>query len=106
MWEQPWALHSSSGRIHEISILTSDSFSFSDGVEKLLLLIRSVFSPVDFTEEFERKTVYKRLTDSSVDDQEEIGRTGVSFRNFSDELEFEALPFLHPISSSELFRLL
>lgn len=31
--------------------------------------------------------------DSGVDDQEIIRRSGESYRSFSDELEFEALPF-------------
>ena len=36
---------------------------------------------------------YKRLPESIVDDEELIIRSGDNFRSFSDEVDFEALPF-------------
>lgn len=81
------------GRSLGIVLLKNESFIFSDSASKLLLLMRALFSPVDFSEEFERKVLYKRLMDSGVDDREEIRRSLESYRSFSDEVEFEALPF-------------
>lgn len=52
-------LFSSTDRRHGIALLKSDSFSFSDSANKLLLFIRGLFCHVDFNDEFERKVFIK-----------------------------------------------
>ncbi len=71
----------------------SDGCSFSDSLQQLLLIIRSVFSNGEALDFSSHVTDYKRLPESVVDDKELIIRFGDNFRSFTDEVDFEALPF-------------
>ncbi|WP_222864157.1 hypothetical protein [Treponema sp. Marseille-Q3903] len=71
----------------------SDGCSFSDSLQQLLLIIRSVFSNGDALDSSSHVADYKRLPESVVDDKELIIRSGDNFRSFIDEVDFEALPF-------------
>lgn len=71
----------------------SDGCSFSDFLQQLLLIIRSVFSNGDALDSSSHVADYKRLPESVVDDKELIIRSGDNFRSFIDEVDFEALPF-------------
>lgn len=71
----------------------SDGFSFSDSLQQLLLIIRSVFSSGDVLDSSSHIADYKRLPESVVDDEELVLCSGENFRSFTDEIDFEALPF-------------
>ena len=57
------------------------------------MIIRSVFSNGEALDFSSHVTDYKRLPESVVDDKELIIRFGDNFRSFTDEVDFEALPF-------------
>ena len=80
-------------RSNRMKVETSDGFSFSDSLQQLLLIIRSVFSSGDALDSSSHIADYKRLPESVVDDEELIIRSGDNFRSFTDEVDFEALPF-------------
>lgn len=80
-------------RSNRMKIEKYDDFSFSDSLQQLLLIIRSVFSGAGALDSSSHVADYKRLPESVVDDEELIIRSGDNFRNFTDEIEFEALPF-------------
>ena len=71
----------------------SDDFSFCDSLQQLLLLIRSAFSGAGALDSSSHVADYKRLPESFVDNEELIIRSGDNFRSFTDEVNFEALPF-------------
>lgn len=71
----------------------SDVFSFGDSLQQLLLIIRSVFSSGGALDSSSHIADYKRLPESVIDDEELIIRSGDNFRSFTDEVDFEALPF-------------
>ena len=64
-----------------------------DSLQQLLLIIRSVFSSGGALDSSSHLANYKRLPESVVDDEELIIRSGDNFRSFTDEIDFEALPF-------------
>ena len=74
-------------------ISASESFSFTDGVGKLLLIIRNCFSVSGNTESLSKVLDYKRMPESLVDDQEIITRCGDNFRSFTEDVELGALAF-------------
>ncbi|MCI7566531.1 MAG: hypothetical protein MST05_07505 [Treponema sp.] len=80
-------------RSNRIKFETSDGFSFGDSLQQLLLIIRSVFSSGGALDSSSHIADYKRLPEAIVDDEELIIRSGDNFRSFSDEVDFEALPF-------------
>ncbi|MBP5601186.1 MAG: hypothetical protein J6X78_00520 [Treponema sp.] len=80
-------------RSNRMNIEKSDGFSFSDSLQQLLLIIRSVFSSSDALDNFRHKANYKRMPESIIDDEEMVVRSGDNLRSFSDEIDFEALPF-------------
>jgi hypothetical protein len=71
----------------------SDGCSFSDSLQQLLLIIRSVFSGAGALDSSSHVADYKRLSESVIDNEELVIRSGDNFRSFTDEVEFEALPF-------------
>ena len=76
-----------------MKIENTDEFTFSDSLQQLLLIIRSVFSSNEILDSSSHIAEYKRLYESVVDDKELIIRFGDNFRSFTDEVDFEALPF-------------
>ena len=82
-----------SSRSNRMNVEYSDGFSFSDSLQQLLLIIRSVFSSGDALDSSSHIADYKRLPESVVVDEELIIRSGDNFRSFTDEIDFEALPF-------------
>ena len=80
-------------RSNRMKIEKNDDFSFSDSLQQLLLIIRSVFSSGGALDSSSHIADYKRLPESIVDDEELIIHFGDNFRSFIDEVEFEALPF-------------
>ncbi len=80
-------------RSNRMKFETSDGFSFGDSLQQLLLIIRSVFSSGGALDSSSHIADYKRLPESIVDDEELIIRSGDNFRSFTDEVDFEALPF-------------
>lgn len=81
-------------RSNRMKIEYSDGFSFSDSLQQLLLIIRSVFSTGGSLDSSSHIADYKRLPESVVDDEEFVIRSGDNFRSFTDEIDFEALPFV------------
>ena len=67
--------------------------SFADTAQKLLLLLRSVFSSSGLSESLIRKSDLKKSVTSSVESIEEVKRLGESYRSFEDQAEIEARPF-------------
>ncbi len=80
-------------RKNRMKIENPESFSLSDNLQHLLLIIRACFSSAESSEILRLNADYKRMPESHVDDEESIIRWGESFRNFTDEVEFEARPF-------------
>ena len=80
-------------RSNRMKIEKNDDFSFSDSLQQLLLIIRSMFSGAGIWDSSSHVADYKRLPKSVVDDKELIIRFGDNFRSFTDEVDFEALPF-------------
>lgn len=81
-------------RSNRMKIEYSDGFSFSDSLQQLLLIIRCVFSTGGALDSSSHIADYKKLPESVVDDEELVIRSGDNFRSFTDELDFEALPFV------------
>lgn len=80
-------------RSNRMRIEKSDGFSISDSMHQLLLIIRSVFSRSDTLDNFSHKANYKRMPESIIDYEEMVVRSGDNLRSFTDEIDFEALPF-------------
>ena len=80
-------------RSNRMKIEKNDDFSFSDSLQQLLLIIRSVLSGADALDSSSHVADYKRLPESFVDNEELVIRSGDNFRSFTDEVDFEALPF-------------
>ena len=76
-----------------MKIENTDEFTFSDSLQQLLLIIRSVFSSNEILDSSSHIAEYKRLYESVVDDEELIIHSGDNFRRFTDEVDFKALPF-------------
>lgn len=86
-------LNARNNRALGMKIEKSDGFNFTDSLQHLLLIFRSVFSSGGLSENLTNKTDYKRMPESLVDDEETVTRWGESFRGFSDEIEIQALSF-------------
>ena len=82
-----------SSRSNRMKIEYFDGFSFMDSLQQLLLIIRSVFSNGGALDSSTHIADYKRLPESVIDDEELVIRSGDNFRSFTDEIDFEALPF-------------
>lgn len=80
-------------RSNRMKIEKNDDFSFSDSLQQLLLIIRSVLSGADALDSSSHVADYKRLPESFVDNEELVIRSGDNSRSFTDEVDFEALPF-------------
>ena len=80
-------------RTNRMKIENTDGVSFGDSLQQLLLIIRSMFSGAGIWDSSSHVADYKRLPKSVVDDEELIIRSGDNFRRFTDEVDFEALPF-------------
>ena len=76
-----------------MKIENTDEFTFSDSLQQLLLIIRSMFSGAGIWDSSSHVADYKRLPKSVVDDEELIIHSGDNFRRFTDEVDFKALPF-------------
>ena len=74
-------------------ILKTENVGFRDTVQKLLLLLRNCFSTGDFTETITKKSDFKRLTESTLENEETIIRGGENYRTYTDEADIEAIPF-------------
>ncbi len=92
-FENSTSLTATSSRKARLKVVKSDSFSFLDSVEKLLLIIRSCFSYAGSSESLELRANYIRQPKSIVDDEEQITRWGDNFRNAVEVLDFSDLPF-------------
>ena len=73
-------------------ILKTEAVGFTDNVQKLLLILRSCFSIGSLSGSVSNKSTYKRLTESSVENQEVLLRHGDNFRAFTDEANIEDVP--------------
>ena len=80
-------------RILRKVILKTEAVGFYDSVQKLLLILRSCFSAGSLSESISNKSTYKRLTESSIENQEVLLRHGDNFRAFTDEANIEDVPF-------------
>lgn len=74
-------------------ILKSESVGITDRAQKLLLLLRSVFSSSVQADVLERKGLFKKSILSVVENNEELKRLGESYRSFEDAAIIEARPF-------------
>lgn len=74
-------------------ILKTEAVGFYDSVEKLLLILRSCFSNGCISESVGKKSAFKRLSESSVENEEAVIRYGESFRAFTDEAGVTDVPF-------------
>ena len=73
--------------------MKSETVSFADTAQKLLLLIRSVFSLSAATDTLLRRSDFQKSIFSSIENVEEVKRLGESYRSFADAAEIEARPF-------------
>lgn len=80
-------------RANRMKVGNSDGFSFADSIQHFLIILRSVYSDGGGTDSLLHQSDYKRLSESIVDDEGIVIRSGDNFRSFTDEVDFEALPF-------------
>ena len=73
-------------------ILKTEVVVFYDSVNKLLLILRSCFSSCSISESIGKMSAFKRLPESSVENEEAVIRYGESFRTFSDDIGVTDLP--------------
>ena len=74
-------------------IVTEEDISFLDSLHQLLLIIRSCFSFSGITDETSRISNYKKEILSTVENLENVERSGENYRSFEDSAELDALPF-------------
>ena len=74
-------------------ILKSETVSFADTAQKLLFLLRSVFSLSAATDTLLRRSDFQKSIFSSIENVEEVKRLGESYRSFADDAKIEAWPF-------------
>ena len=74
-------------------ILKSETVSFADTAQKLLFLLRSVFSLSAATDTLLRRSDFQKSIFSSIENVEEVKRLGESYRSFADAAEIQARPF-------------
>ena len=74
-------------------ILKTEAVGLTDNVQKLLLILRSCFSIGSLSGSVSNRSTYKRLTESSIENQEVLLRHGDNFRAFTDEANIEDVPF-------------
>ena len=73
-------------------ILKTEAVGFYDSVNKLLLILRSCLSSCGISESIGKMSAFKRLPESSVENEEAVIRYGESFRTFSDDIGVTDLP--------------
>lgn len=73
-------------------IMKSENIVFWDTVQKLLLILRNCFSTGEINEEINKQSVFKRLFESSVENEEAVLRYGESFRSFEDSVTIDEVP--------------
>ena len=76
-----------------LKISKQDEFSVSDFLKHLLLIIRHCFSAEEFSDISERKAVYHKILEITVNNEETVQRCGENFRSFEDEYSVVARPF-------------
>ena len=86
-------IQSQSQRACTKRISKEDSFSFTDSMQQLFLIIRSIFSISNPEDNHSKVLDYKREQQSFFDDEEIITRCGENYRSFTDEIDFMALSF-------------
>ncbi len=74
-------------------IVTEEDVSLLDSLHQLLLIIRSCFSVSGITDEASRIADYKKDIPSTVENLENVERSGENYRSFEDSAELDALPF-------------
>ena len=74
-------------------IITAEDVSFLDSLHQLLLIIRSCFSVSGITDEASRIANYKKEILSTLENLENVERSGDNYRSFEDSAELDALPF-------------
>ena len=87
------SLGSLTNRIGFFKFFRNENLSFSDSLQKLLLLLRSCFSGSALRDSTTRLADYKKEIDSTATNTESLTRYGESFRSFEDEAEIKAKPF-------------
>ena len=88
------ALSDLTSRVLGKVILKTENASVFDSVQKLLLILRSCFSSGGFTTSASKKSDFKRLSESLVENQESVIRFGENYRAFEDEAAIEDVPFV------------
>ncbi|SEQ77060.1 hypothetical protein SAMN04487977_11075 [Treponema bryantii] len=73
-------------------IMKSEDIVFLDTVQKLLLILRNCFSTSEVNEEINKQSIFKRLFESSVENEEAVLRYGESFRSFEDSVTIDEVP--------------
>lgn len=73
--------------------VNSDTLSLTDAAQKLLLLLRSVFSLSVLSESVSRKSVLKKSISSAVENVEQVKRLWEISRSFEDNIVIEARSF-------------
>ena len=86
-------LQAQSQRSCTTRINQEDSFSFTDSMQQLFLIIRNCFSTSSPQDNHSKVLDYKRFQESIVDDEEIITRCGENYRSFTDEIDLEAFSF-------------
>lgn len=93
MIENSGLVNAGTDRALNKKIEETDVFSSWDSLQRLLFIMRLCFSSSGVLERLEQKADYKRLSESVVDDEEEVSRCGESFRKAMEEAEVSAQPF-------------
>ena len=87
------SLGSLTNRIGLFKFFRNENLSFSDSLQKLLLLLRSCCSGSVLSDSTTRLADYKKEIVSTATNTVSLTRYGESFRSFEDEAEIEARPF-------------
>ena len=82
-----------SKRILSKKISYSENINFSDRVQKLLVLIRTCFSQFETSDDLLRKLQFQKSIESTVENKEEVCRSGEIYKSFEDDANIYALPF-------------
>ncbi len=75
------------------AILKTENAVVFDSVQKLLLILRSCLSCTELSEAISKKSDFKRISESYVENQEEVIRQGENFRAFVEEAVVDDIPF-------------
>ena len=75
------------------AILKTENAGVFDSVQKMLLILRSCFTCTELSEAVSKKSDFKRISESYVENQEEVIRQGENFRAFVEEVIVDDIPF-------------